>query len=142
MIAVAFCTVLNLAFACYFSYTSLRDVYITKTATHRSETILSDASRIPEDERDSVIGYKIIAWDYLSADIIPCYKYYTLQDIWTITNPQIMTEFLDWLETEKPVWVLIQSKEKDTAVLDILDKSYVFQFGNEYISFFRVNESD
>lgn len=109
---VTFCTVLNLAFACYFSYVSLRDIYIAQTATHRSETICTDASRIPENERDSVIGYKISAWDYLSADIMPCYKYFTLQDTWAITNPQILEDYIEWLRLEKPLWVLVYPDEK------------------------------
>lgn len=137
-VILSVCTCMNLAMSCYFSYSSIKDVYIDKTAAIRNDTIYLCAQQIPENERSSVIGYKINAADYLSADIVPCYKYYTLQDTWALTNPLIMTEFVEWLRNEKPLWVMIYAHESDSTILNILDEYYAFQFSNGLIDFYRV----
>ena len=136
-LVIALCTVLNLAFAVGYAGSSMLDIYVNKTETERHEIMWEDAQRIPVHERNDVIGYEILAADYLSADIVPCYKYYTLQGTWAISNPHIKSDFLDMLNEEKPSWVLIRPDEDMPELMSILDKFYEFQFGNECVLFYR-----
>lgn len=139
-ILLVVCTLLNGGLAAAYSLSSVNDVYIEKSSTIRYNTIKNDTERIPEEERDSIIGYKISSADYLSANIIPCYKYYTLQDTWAISNPQILTDFTEWLKLSKPLWVLVKADESDNEIMNILDENYKLEFYNEYVKYYRANE--
>jgi len=141
LVCVTACTMINLAFAAYFSVASFNDVYIEKDAALRHDIIQEAVTCIPEDERNSIIGYCVAASDYLSANIMPCYKYYTLQDTWSVTNPQIMDDFMAWLLVEKPKWVLINSNEENEAVLDILENGYELRSSNDYLAYYRIKDS-
>lgn len=104
----------------------------------RYHTVSGDMSHIPMNERDSVIGYEIEAADYLRGDILPCYKYYTLQETWGITNPQIVSDFVEWVDTEKPTWIITNIELNNKDLMDILNREYELQFENEYLLFYRI----
>ncbi len=68
--------------------------------------VAEDMAKILENARDSVIGYEIMAMDYLAGDIVLFYKYYTLQSTWAVTTTQILPDFISFVENEEPPWVL------------------------------------
>ena len=137
---VAVCTLANLGLIVRYSGASVYHVYIAKSAGQRYEVVKSDFDRIPEAERDSVIGFEIGADDYLRGDITPCYRYYTLQGTWALTSPFIIPEFMDFVENEEPLWVLTRPQEKNTQLLGILSEKYTRQFENEYIVYYRLKD--
>ena len=139
-LAVAGCCAINLALAGGYSLSSINDVYIDKSSAIRHEVLSADFSRIPETERASVIGYNISASDYLSGDIIPCYKYYTLQEHWSITNPTILDDFIDWLSTSEPLWILVTPHEDNARVREIIRAKYELKYENDYLIFYRLKE--
>ena len=116
--------------------------YLDDELSTRHHTVMADMARIPADERDRVIGYEIEASDYLRGDIIPCYRYYTLQETWGVTEPQIVLDLMEWAETERPTWILTKPDMKNEDLLDILEKDYELQFENAYLRFYRVISSD
>lgn len=62
---------------------------------------------IPQSEKDSVFGYNIESkWFYYS-DIIPCNKYFTLQDWWSSHDKSISDEIINMLENSPPKWIII-----------------------------------
>ena len=137
-IFVIICTVLHILFAGYFFGGRIYR-YLEGSTTSRYETICSDMSKIPEDERDSVIGYMVRAEDYLHGDIIPCYKYYTLQEGWAQVNPEILTDFMNYLRSKnRPLWVFTNPDEDSQELADILSEHYSLQFKSEYLIFYRV----
>ena len=139
-LAVIGCCVVNLALAGGYSLSSINDIYIEQSSGIRHETLSEDFSKIPEAERSSVIGYNIPASDYLSGDIIPCYKYYTLQETWSITNPTIQEEFFAWLSTSEPLWLLVTPHEDNERVGDIIREKYELKYENDYLEFYRLKD--
>jgi len=113
---------------------------ITHDPEIQHSIINQDMNRIPDDKRDSVIGYNIPAAYYWNGDIIPCYQYYTHQEWWSQANPDIYTEFLDWLTVSTPSWLLLLPDEDDEGLLKIVDQNYDFQFSDEYLVFYRVKD--
>lgn len=107
----------------------------------RYTTVASDYDVIPDHEKDSVIGFEVSACDYLALDIIPCYKYYTLQQTWSITTPTIMPDFVDWVSENRPTWLLTWNDEIPEEVKALLEASYSCCAENEYIVFYRLNEA-
>ncbi|MBE7016864.1 MAG: hypothetical protein E7420_01710 [Ruminococcaceae bacterium] len=104
----------------------------------RYTCVAEDMEKIPPEERDSVIGYEIMAMDYLAGDILPCYKYYTLQSSWAVSNPRIVPEFIDWVKTQNPLWVLTAREQTGTELDNVLGEKYELQFQNPYIYFYRL----
>ncbi len=135
---VAVCAAVSMVFSAYSVAASVYHCYVTRDVSTRYNAIRECADQIPEEERDSIIGYKIRAADYLTCDILPCYKYYTLQDSWATFDPHILTEFFDFLQTAPPTWLITTPDEEDPTLLNILDTQYQFQFGNEYLTFYRL----
>ena len=126
----------------YLNFTYQRTVDIAEEVhilgNPRYTIVAEDMAKIPENERDSVIGYEIEAMDYLAGDIVPCYKYYTLQSTWAITTPQILPDFMNFVETEEPLWVLTAVEETGTDLDGILQDKYELQFSNPYVYFYRL----
>ena len=118
------------------AWVAYEEVYLN--GNPRYTLVSEDMQKIPEDERDCVIGYEIEAMDYLAGDIVPCYKYYTLQSTWAITTPQIIPDFMNFVETEEPLWVLTAVEETGTDLDGILQDKYELQFSNPYVYFYRL----
>ena len=95
---------------------------------------------IPEDEKDSVIGFNCSSAYYLMGEIIPCYKYYTLQEWWASNNPEILTDFVDYIDNENPLWVFILPDEDNVEVLDVLEYKYSLVKSNKWLNMYRLAE--
>lgn len=139
-LVVLSCTCLYTAIAFYFLGVSVYYNLISDTAREKASIIYSDTQRIPEEERDSIIGYDIYSAYYLQGDILPCYKYYTLQDWWSISNPDIKVEFLEWLKEENPLWLLVRPTIKDEDMIQILQTRYELKIMNDYLHYYRLVE--
>lgn len=124
----------------YDCYKNFNKYFVTKEVSARCEVIKEDLKIIPDIEKDSVIGFQIKTDIYHYADIIPCYKYYTLQETWAITNTQILEDFLIWTETEKPLWVLKDTENTNDLFEEILDKYYEEKEKNEFITIYRLKD--
>ena len=95
-------------------------------------------TKIPENERDSVIGFEIQSADYLAGNIVPCYKYYTLQNTWSITNPQIAEDFVSYVADNTPLWLIMSKNHTNEELNEIINEEYGFQFENKYMTFYRL----
>lgn len=102
--------------------------------------VSEDLALISEEEKDSVIGCELPAKYYLYGDILPCYKYYTYQSWWSKADPQIMADFLSYLEEEKPLWILTEAECGNKRVLALLESDYELKHGDEYVMMYRLRE--
>ena len=135
-------TVLNLLVSVLYVRTAVQTVWLSDQAQTQETVLVRDFSRIPEDEQTSVIGYNISPAYYLQGDVLPCYKYYTLQDTWAITNPQILTDFMDYVSRERPLWVLTEPGQDQPELTSILSENYELMFSDEYLLFYRLLEEN
>lgn len=138
--AVSLCILLHLFYAACFSAYVIYNGYITKDDANEEFYINKSSDIIPEEEKESVIGYNIQSSFYLHEDIIPCYKYYTHQKLWSKSNPTVKTDFMEYLKEEQPVWVLTKSGEEEKELCEILEDSYKYKCTVKNIDFYRLNK--
>lgn len=91
---------------------------------HYSASELS--ARIPADERDSVFGYDVSAAWFLHADIMPCYRLFTLQESWSEHYPEFGRQINQMMMDNPPKWVVIHNIDiiESRQFMNILNENY------------------
>lgn len=135
---VTLCSVVNLLTIGYNSAHVVYGCHVIKSAEKTYHSVQSIVSSIPESERDSVIGYEIPVSYYVLGDIVPCYKYYTWQESWSLINPQILVDFIRWIRSEQPLWILITPQEDNPELIEILASEYDLVSENESLMCYRL----
>lgn len=139
-IAAVLCAGLHLLPTAKRTLAEWRTVYVEHNP--RYETVMADMQKIPEDERDSVIGFEILAQDYLAGDILPCYKYYTLQNTWAITSPHVVSDFIAWVDENHPAWVIVAAGEENPDLFAVLQENYAVSHENTYMTYYRLKSAE
>lgn len=102
---------------------------------HYSATQLS--ARIPEEDRDSVFGYDVAAAWFLEADILPCFRLFTLQESWASHYPSFGREVNQFMIDTPPKWVVIHNIDiiKSSQFLKIINDNYTLdsEFGYDLL---------
>lgn len=86
------------------------------TAMHGLEKFAArgeELSEIIPSDSDSVWGYNVLPQDYLYADILPCFRYFALQEWMEESDPQIAPEIEEMLQTNPPEWVFLYRNETE-----------------------------
>ena len=109
--------------------------YLTNIAYDRYHQMSESAEKIPEEERDSVLGLGIPVEWYLDMDITPCYKYYTLQQWWSTSENDVYGDTVAYIESNHPEWLI--TKAGNDYGVDEIEKSYELVEENDYASFYR-----
>ncbi len=110
----------------------LYDVYLEKE--NYDAQVLETMDYIPEDQWDEIYGYNIDAKWFYTANVIPCFKYFTLQDWQGENDKKIFEEINHFFDTSPPKWLLIPSGEDTVKYQDILleiSENYVEVYKNE-----------
>ncbi|GEM_PF-1010461 len=100
----------------------------------------ADLEQIPADERTAVIGFDIPTRFYLYADLFPCYKYCVNQSWFSEANTQVNEDFLAFLKSDKPKWLLTNPDIGNDAVAQIAQDDYSLILEDEYIRIYRLAE--
>lgn len=84
------------------------------------------SSYIPEDERNSVFGYNVSSAWFLTADIMPCYRLFTLQESWAENYPKFGREINEMMIETPPKWVIIHNIDvvQSRQFLNIINNNY------------------
>lgn len=95
------------------------------------------SSRIPEEDRDSVFGYDVAAAWFLEADIMPCFRLFTLQESWASHYPAFGREINQFMIDTPPKWVVIHNIDiiKSSQFLKIMNENYTLdsEFGYDLL---------
>ncbi len=135
--------VLSVIIVCYLGMSAYRAAapmykeYITDISYDRYHQMSQAADIIPQDEKDSVIGFNIPPEWYMDCDIVPCYKYYIMQYWWTTSTLDVYGEFMGYVKTEHPMWLITGTDMNDETLLNIIDEDYELQEENDYACFYR-----
>lgn len=111
--------------------------YLTNISYDRYHQMNESAGIIPQEERNSVIGFDIPPEWYMDCDMLPCYKYYILQHWWTTAHLNVYGEFLDYVETEHPTWIITRKEINDEGLTQIITEDYNKLEENDYACFYR-----
>ena len=81
-------------------------------------------SIIPEDQKDSFVVYGMNEFKelYLLEDMMPCYKYFVIQEWQGNLSPKTKLAIHDTFASKKAIWILTDSVVDN--IKDILDDSY------------------
>ena len=79
---------------------------------------------IPEDQKDRFVVYGMNQFKelYLLENMMPCYKYYVIQEWLGDLSPETKHAIHDTFATKKALWILTDSDVDN--IKDILDDSY------------------
>ena len=112
------------------------------TDIYYSATELS--SRIPAEDRDSVFGYDIAAAWFLQADILPCFRLFTLQESWASHYSEFGREINRFMMDTPPKWVIIHNIDiiKSSQFLRIINENYTLDSEFGYDLLYKRNEND
>lgn len=91
---------------------------------------LSAVSFIPEEDRNSVLGYNIDAQWYLATDIQPCQTYFIHQDWQSAADINMQNEISKQLWQNPPKWMVV-SNPSNPAVQQLLAEQYSVVLGEE-----------
>lgn len=88
-------------------------------------------SLVPEDERDSFMGYRVEPKWYVAARALPCMRFYFLQEILADADPAVMDEIVAEFESDPPKWLVIYYNREfgppyDERVAEIFETKYEF----------------
>ena len=109
----------------YLATREVADLIINQPQKEYYDTALSTASLIPLVDRNSVLGYSVPAGWFIMTDIMPCYKYFTLQEWWGLYDPNVISETNEMLEKNPPKWIVMaNNKQTNQKIYDILAEKY------------------
>lgn len=119
---------------------NVNDYYVEKWVLKEYEIVEKSIGIIPEEEKDSVLGIDVFAKYYLIGNVLPCYRYGILQKHWSNSDPSIMEKMLEFIETESPIWLMVQPEYGVEEVERILTDKYNEVLKNQYIEIYRIKE--
>ncbi len=97
---------------------------------------------IPEDERDSVFGYHIEPKWYPITNIIPCGKYFVLQEFWALVDESITEDMNDMFTNDPPKWLVVSPFDPVTnpVVLERIENDYEYMLENLTGTLYRLKD--
>lgn len=119
---------------------NVNDYYFDPAVQREYDTVKESFSRIPEQERESVLGYEIPAKYYLMGGVLPCYKYGILQFHWMQNDEQVMEDFLNFVEWQSPLWLISEKDTHNAELKAILSDQYELMWEDGYAEYYRVKE--
>lgn len=138
----AFATLVGIYFvlSVYSACAPIYKTYLTDIAYDQYHQVHESVKQIPEDERDSVIGFGVLADFYVHADVVPCYKYYTLQRWMTTDENDVYGQFIEYVRTDHPLWLVTKPDEDDSGIKAVLNDSYEFFTKDDYACYYRLKQ--
>ena len=88
-------------------------------------------AKVPEQERDRFMAYRVEPKWYVAAEALPCMRFYFLQEILGQVNPAVMDEIAKTFESDPPLWLVIYYNRAydppyDPRVEAIFETRYAF----------------
>ncbi len=95
---------------------------------------------IPVSDRNQILGYNLPAALYLAADILPEYKYFTLQDWWASHDLNIYVKLRQHFMDMPPKWLIINGMPvADIKLSDIIKDRYYTVHKNGGLKLLRLS---
>lgn len=124
----------------YSACAPIYKTYLTNIAYGEYLEVQDGIAVIPENERDSIIAFNTVSNFYYHADILPCYRYFTLQKWLTTEKENIYQRFMLYLIEERPLWVVIRTGDNDKILNEILALLYSCKYSEGKYSYYRSAE--
>ena len=96
--------ILNLS--CAFIFAKSMISYDVNKLTGIEKDAKEITKLIPEKSRNSVLAYNVKSEYYIVTDIVPCYKYFMLQDWMCSVNDEMQEEFKEYIESGQAEYIV------------------------------------
>lgn len=106
--------------------------YLTDICYNRYAEVQKAIEVIPEEERDSVVGYEIATSWYVDSSITPCYKYYSMQHWFSSELVNANQEFIQYVKTQHPTWVVAPLNLEEEDLKQVLKEDYTLVSEADY----------
>lgn len=112
---------------------------LKRSDIYKSVSALTE--HIPDDERDSVFGYDVSSAWFLQADIMPCYRLFTLQESWSSCYPAFGREINQMMIDTPPKWVIVHNIDiiESRQLRNIINTNYTLEAKYDYDLLFKYN---
>ena len=102
---------------------------------------------VPEEERDRFMAYRVEPKWYVSAEALPCMRFYFLQETLAQADPAVMDEIVAEFESDPPKWLVIYYNREfgppyDPRVAQIFEEDYEFVDAQGQYQLRRLKEAD
>ncbi len=99
-----------------------------KQFTQDAQTLMA---QVPQDERGHFMAYRVEPRWYVAAEVLPCMRFYFLQEILAQADPAVMDEIVATFESDPPHWLVIYYNREfyppyDARVAEIFETKYEF----------------
>ena len=118
----------------YSACAPIYKTYLTDIAYDEYRQTQTGMAVIPENERGAVIAFDTVSDFYYHADILPCYRYFTLQKWLSTEKVNVYQEFMLYLIKERPLWVVIRTGDNDKILNEILTLLYSCRYSDDKYS--------
>lgn len=118
-------------FIVYHRYKNICSFVVDNSSNSKS---ISVGKYIPSNERNSVFGYNTSAKWFLANDILPCERYFTLQEWWNNFDKSVEGEINEMMEKKPPKWVVV------TDIKYLHNKKFLDKIDSNYIPVTEVND--
>lgn len=115
--------------------------YLSEKFRAQKEEISDNFNKIPLNERDNIIGFNIHSRCYLMGNVLPSYKYYTAQEAWAQNDSNILVEFYQYIEKERPLWIVTEADSVADRMRSILTQDYELRMADEYCKYYRLRRN-
>lgn len=88
--------------------------------------LLDVVATIPEEDRNSIVGYGTNPWFYLDMDITPACRFFVMQDWQAEFSDDFRTKLIAEFEEKKPKWIVFADSRE--ACIDSVLKKYYEQY--------------
>ena len=97
---------ISLNLSCAFISTKSMISYDVNKLTGIEKDAKEITKLIPEKSRNSVLAYNVKSEYYIVTDIVPCYKYFMLQDWMCSVNDEMQEEFKEYIESGQAKYIV------------------------------------
>lgn len=99
-------------------------------------------ANVPGDEIDDVFTWNVSSKYFLHYETLPKERYYTMQTWWGSIDPEILTEVTQYVDKEKPPWILVKGENIGSDQMQrLVDADYSLVENNGAFQLFRINDT-
>lgn len=119
---------------------NINNSYLSEKFRMQKELISDNFNKIPLNERDNIIGFNIHSRCNLMGNILPSYKYYTVQEAGANSDSNIFVDFDQYIEEGRPLWIVTEADSVAERMSSVLTQNYELRMEDEYCKYYRLRE--
>ncbi|MFV0467475.1 MAG: hypothetical protein ACK5MK_00965 [Dysgonomonas sp.] len=137
------CIALSISLIVFSAYKSHRNGILGEGDSYYISQARNLVAEIPKDERNSIFAYQTMTRFHTSADVMPYFRNFMMQEWQGKYNKQIITDINNMVTNNPPKWIFTQFRAQSTNAefWKIVDEKYVLFDKNEVFELYRLKDN-